>query len=70
MNIVTCISEINPCPPADQRLLSLVDALDPVSLGVDAATILYVFSWGAATVLTFWSIGYGAAIAIKAIQKI
>ncbi len=70
MNIVTCISDLNPCPDADQRLLSLADALDPVSLGVDAETMLYVFSWGFATVLLFWSIGYGAALAIGIIKKI
>lgn len=70
MNLITCTTEVNPCPVADQLLLSLSDALDPLALGVDAETIAYVFSAGAAAVIAGWVVGYGAAIAIEVIRKI
>lgn len=70
MNIITCISDINPCPVADQRLLSLVDALDPVSLGVDASTIAFVYGAGAAVIAASALLGYGAAVAIHVIRQI
>ena len=38
--------------------------------GVDAATILYVYSWGMGAVLTMWMFGFGAGVAVKAINAL
>lgn len=39
-------------------------------LGIDSATILYVFTWGMGAVLMSWSLGYVVGIAQDLIKKI
>jgi len=70
MNLVTCLSELVPCPPGDQSVLSLSDALDPVSLGVSAESIAQVFAWGFGSVLGFWLLAYSIAAVLMVVRKI
>lgn len=44
-------------------------AADYALLGIDAATILYVWSWGFGSVIFFWSIGYVIGVA-RAVVKL
>lgn len=37
-------------------------------MGIDAPTVLYVWSWGFGVILFFWSIGFAAGAAIRAIR--
>lgn len=43
-------------------------AADMAVLGIDAATVLYVWSWGFGAVIFFWSLGFAAGAAIRAIR--
>lgn len=43
-------------------------AADLAVLGIDAPTVLYVWSWGFGVILFFWSIGFAAGAAIRAIR--
>lgn len=38
-------------------------------LGIDAETILYVWTWGFGTVIFAWSLGYVIGVIIDAIKK-
>lgn len=40
------------------------------TLGIDAATILYVYTWGMGSVLFFWSYGKAIGWAVEAIRKL
>ena len=70
MNLVTCLTATVPCPPGDQSVLSLSDALDPVSLGVTPELVAAVFGWGFGSVLGLYFIGYGLACALLMVRKI
>lgn len=39
-------------------------------LGIDAATILYVWSWGFGSVVSMWFFGYVIGVASAAIRKL
>lgn len=39
-------------------------------LGIDAPTILYVYSWGFGSVILMWSLGFAVGSAITLIKKI
>jgi hypothetical protein len=39
-------------------------------LGIDPATILYVYSWGMGSVLFFWSLGYAIGAATGGVNKV
>ena len=43
---------------------------DLALLGIDAATILYVWSWGFGSVLLSWSLGYAVGVAVDTIRKL
>jgi hypothetical protein len=52
-------------------LLALADvASDLIADGIDAADILYVYSWGMGVVLTMWAIGFVAGVAVKVINAL
>jgi hypothetical protein len=70
MNLITCVTTVVPCPEADQRILALGDALDPVSLGITTADVLAMFSWGFGAVLMFWLLGMGLSVALGLIRKL
>lgn len=42
---------------------------DYALLGIDAATILYVWSWGFGSVIFAWFLGYVIGAAVDAIRK-
>lgn len=70
MNFVTCTTDINPCPPGDQVLLSFADSVDFVSMGITPEVVLKMFGFGFGAVFGFWLIGYCLAIAIGLIRKL
>lgn len=39
-------------------------------LGIDAPTILYVWSWGFGTIVFGWFLGYCVGVAVAAIRKL
>lgn len=43
---------------------------DLIALGITPATILYVYSWGAASVLGMWLAGYVVGLGLTAIRKV
>jgi hypothetical protein len=45
-------------------------ASDFAIIGIDASTILYVYSWGMGSVLAMWQLGYAVGAAVTAIRKL
>lgn len=43
---------------------------DYALLGIDAATILYVWSWGFGSVVFMWYLGYAVGVAKEMISKL
>jgi hypothetical protein len=43
---------------------------DYALIGIDAVSILEVFSWGFGVVLLFWSIGFSLGVALDLIRKV
>lgn len=39
-------------------------------IGIDSATIAYVYTWGFGTVLSSWFLGFCVAICLKLINKV
>lgn len=42
---------------------------DFIALGVDSATIFYVWSWGFGSVIFFWFLGYCVGVAKQVIRQ-
>ena len=40
------------------------------AMGIDAATVLLVWSWGFGTVILFWSFGFAVGVARSMIRKV
>lgn len=45
-------------------------AADYALLGIDAATILYVWTWGFGSVLLMWFFGFTIGVATTTIRKV
>lgn len=45
-------------------------AADYALLGIDAPTLLLVWSWGFGSVLLMWSLGYALGVAVDVIRKL
>jgi len=71
MRILVCIDDAaNPCPPGLQQWVTVEEAFTPGALGVDALSIAAVFTWGLASVLMLWALGYAIGAALKTIRLI
>lgn len=70
MKFLVCTSEVTPCPEASTVWVSMAEIMDPAQLGIDAATVLYVISWGFAFVLGSFLLGWGASLAVGLIKKL
>ena len=69
MNVIACTTQANPCPPSDQVLVSLSDALDLAALGLTGGGILQAFTWGFAAVVGFWSLGWVVGVVLGLIRR-
>lgn len=69
MNVIACTTETNPCPPSDQVLVSLSDAVDLAALGLSAAGMTQAFVWGVAAVLSLWAVGWVTGVIVGVIRK-
>lgn len=69
VSVLACSVAATPCPVESQTWVALSDTVDWTALGVTAADILYVFSWGSGSVLALWAIGYAVGAACSAIGK-
>ena len=70
MQILVCISDVNPCPVADQQWISTVEMIDPASLGITPESVLKVASWGFGFVLLSFLVGYYLSVSIGLIKRI
>lgn len=52
------------------QLFSGITSLTLEALGIDAETILYVYTWGMGSVLFFWSYGKAIGWAVESIRKL
>lgn len=39
-------------------------------IGVDSASILYIYSWGMGAILSIWALGYALSAALKMLKKL
>lgn len=69
MNVVACTTQTNPCPPSDQVLVSLSDAVDLAALGLTSAGLTQAFAWGVAAVLGLWAVGWVVGVVVGVIRK-
>ena len=58
------------CPAGSQAWVGVNEAFTPGDLGIDAAGVLSVASWGVGVVLLLWSLGYGVASAVRVIRSV
>ena len=70
MRFLVCISEVTPCPPADQQWSTTAEILDPAQFGVSPVEILKVYSWGFGAVLLMFFIGYQLGCALGVIKRL
>lgn len=70
MRYLVCAVDVDPCPPGSVASLNFSDVLDLGALGIDAKTVLYVWSWGFASVFTFYLIGLGIGWALGLIRRV
>lgn len=43
---------------------------DLIALGISPESVLFVFSWGFASVLTMWGMGFGIGCVVSLIRKV
>lgn len=69
MRVIACTTTTNPCPPADQVLVSLSSAVDLAAMGLTSAGLTYVFSWGVMAVLGLWATGWVVGLVVGVVRK-
>ena len=69
MNVLLCSSNVLPCPVADQQLMSLAQLVAEAVLQIDPASFAMAYAFGAASVCTWWGLGYVIAAAQKVLGK-
>lgn len=70
MKLVVCSVDLNPCPLNDLATVDFLSAVDPSLFGINAQSMLYVFSWGFAAVVGMFLTGYAVGLALGLIKKI
>lgn len=70
MRILVCTVDIDPCPPANVASIAWSDAVDMASLGITADEMAYVFSWGLASVIGMFCVGYAVASVVGMLRKL
>ena len=70
MKFLTCVTDVVPCPPADQVWTSLVELLDPELLGITPVIVAKVMLWGFGFVFGAWLMGYSLALATGMVKKL
>lgn len=69
MNVIACTTQTSPCPPADQVLVSLSDAVDLAAMGLSGAGMTQAFAWGVSAVLSLWAVGWVVGLIVGVIRK-
>lgn len=69
MKFLTCAADVLPCPLDQQQLVSLADLVAEAVAQIDAASIAQAYAFGAASVATWWGLGFVISAAIKALSK-
>lgn len=70
MRILTCTSELNPCPPADQVWILLAEIIDPELVGITPAIVAKVMLWGFGFVFSAFLMGYVLSVSVGLIKKV
>lgn len=70
MRVLTCSTDVVPCPPSDQVWTSLLDLLDPELLGITPEIVATVMLWGFGFVFGAWLMGYSLALATGMVKKL
>lgn len=69
INFVTCSLNQLPCPAEYQSLVSLADLVAQAISAIEPAEIAAAYAFGAASVVTWWGLGFVIAAALKAMNK-
>jgi hypothetical protein len=70
MRYLVCKVDADPCPADQVASVPLLETVDFASMGITPEVLLYVFSWGFASVLLFYLLGLGVAYAVGLIKQI
>lgn len=69
INFVTCSVNQLPCPLENQSLVSFADLVASAVSSIEPSEFASAYAFGAASVVTWWSLGYAVSAAIKVIRK-
>lgn len=69
MNFVVCSVNQLPCPLENQTLVSLADLVASAVSSIEPSDIASAYAFGAASVVTWWGLGFALSAAIKAVNK-
>ena len=69
MKFIACAADVLPCPVDQQQLVSLAELVAEAVAQIDAASIAQAYAFGAASVATWWGLGFAVAAALKAVSK-
>lgn len=69
MKFIVCSVDILPCPPENQGLYSLADIVAESINLIEPSSLVSAYSFGAASVLTWWFLGFVISSALKVLKK-
>lgn len=70
MRYLVCTVDADPCPPGSVASLPFLETVDFTAMGVTPDAVLKLFAWGFGSVLLFFLLGFGVAVALGMIRKL
>jgi hypothetical protein len=66
----TCTTYLLSTATQSRFLNALTDLTTLNLMGIDAASIAYVYAWGFGSVLSVWAMGYAVGVCLTLIRKV
>lgn len=70
MLILSCLSNVAPCPPGSEVWVSTTDTATLADIGITSDQIFAVMTWGFGVVLLGFILGWGLGLALGLIRKV
>lgn len=70
MLILSCSSNVAPCPSGSEVWVSTTDAATLADIGITSDQIFSVMTWGFGVVLLGFILGWGLGLALGLIRKV
>lgn len=69
MKFIVCSVDILPCPLENQGLYSLADIVAESINLIEPSSLVAAYSFGAASVFTWWSLGFAISAVLNVLKK-